>query len=102
MRWSPKDPDEISSYSVDWSRFLGEENISQVNWFVEDSSGVVTSLTAGNTINGLTLANQSNTPTVATAQFENGDLNKTYKVTCRITYGTNTAERTIQLPMREK
>jgi len=27
-KWPDKDPDEVVDYSVDWSRFLGDDTIS--------------------------------------------------------------------------
>jgi len=104
LKWPAKDPDEILEYSVDWSRFIGDDTISAVNWHVDDSDGTKTSITANQTVNGLKLTAQSNTTTVATAQWADGTVNTTYNVTCSITYGSNSlvAERTIKLPIKER
>ena len=34
-RWPDKDKDEIVDYSVDWSRFLGEDTLSSATWFIK-------------------------------------------------------------------
>jgi len=41
-RWPDKDKDEIVDYSVDWSRFLGEDTLSAATWFIKDASGITT------------------------------------------------------------
>lgn len=103
LKWPFKDPDETLDYSVDWSRFLGDDTILSVQWYVDDSDGTKTAIDPGGTVNGLTLTNQSSTSTVAIAVWSNGTPNYTYKVTCAITYGSSlTVERTIQLPVRER
>jgi hypothetical protein len=35
-KWPDKDPDEMLDYSVDWSRFLGDDTISSVTWYIYD------------------------------------------------------------------
>ncbi len=103
MKWPFKDPDETLDYSVDWSRFLNDEIINSVQWYVSDADGVKTAIAVTETVNGLTLGAQSNTNTVATVRWVAGTANTTYKVTCAITYNTNlVAERVIQLPVKER
>ena len=43
-KWPDKDKDEILDYSIDWSRFLGDDTISGVSWFVDDNQGTKTPL----------------------------------------------------------
>ena len=102
LKWPPKDPDEKLDYSVDWSRFLGEDTISSVSWFINDADGVKTTAQAVTTVNGLTFEGNSNSNTVALAVFSGGTNNTFYDVTCRITFGTSqlTSERKIKLPIR--
>lgn len=103
MKWPFKDPDEIQDYTVDWSRFLNDDTIDSVQWYVRDSDGTKTAIAATETVDGLTLGAQTNTNTVATARWSNGTANKTYRVTCAITYNTTlVAERVIQLPVKER
>ncbi len=103
MKWPFKDPDEIQDYTVDWSRFLGDYTIVSVQWYIRDSDGTKVAVNASETVDGLTLAAQTTTDTVATARWANGTVNKTYRVTCSIQYNTAlVAERTIQLPIRER
>jgi len=104
LKWPPKDPDETLDYSVDWSRFLGSDTISSVVWKIEDTDGTDNTVSAPETVNGLTINAASNTNTVATAQIADGTLNTTYNVICQITFGASNlvATRTIRLPIREK
>lgn len=101
MKWSPKDPDEIRNFSIDWSRLIYPETISSVRWFLYDEDGVKTELTTPQTVNELTALQQSATSTVSTIQFSGGTAGVTYRVTCEITYNNITAERTVRLPIRE-
>ena len=103
MKWPFKDPDEVQDYSVDWSRFLNDFTISSVQWYIRDADGTKTAVSATETVDGLTLGTQSKTNTVATARWAGGTANKTYRVTCAITYNTSlVAERVIQLPIKER
>jgi len=103
MKWPFKDPDEIQDYSVDWSRFLGTDTINSVAWFVKAADGTKTAIANSGTVDGLTLFGSGNTTTVAVARWSNGTANKTYKVTCAITYANVlVAERVIQLPVKER
>lgn len=103
MKWPFKDPDEILDYSVDWSRFLDGETITSVQWYILDADGTKTAVSPIQTVNGLSLNAQVNTTTVATARFANGNNNETYRVVCAVTYnGGLIAERTVQLPIRER
>ena len=52
FKWPNKDPDETLDYTVDWSRFLGYDHatstgntIANNSWFIDDASGVKTSIT---------------------------------------------------------
>ena len=103
MKWPFKDPDEIQDYSVDWSRFLGSYAINNVQWFIRDADGTKTPVSSAETVDGLTLGAQTSTDKVAPARWSGGTANKTYRVTCSITYNTAlVAERTIQLPIKER
>ena len=66
FRWPNKDPDETLDYSVDWSRFLGDKTISSVQWFLRDQNRVMQEITAGQTLNDITITSTTNTDTVAT------------------------------------
>jgi hypothetical protein len=103
FKWANKDPDEILDYSVDWSRFLGTATITSVAWFVDNSSGVKTAITAGNTVNGIQNVSQTNTNTVATINLGLGTLNEEYKFYCRMSDSTGSiAERVIKLRIKEQ
>ena len=105
FRWPNKDPDETLDYSVDWSRYLDTATISSVSWFVNNSSGVKTSLPQGSTVN--TIINSAQTTSTdnktATINVAGGTNNVEYTFTCQITDSTGTvSERTIKLRVREK
>ena len=102
-KWPDKDKDEMLDYSVDWSRFLGDDIISAVTWYVDDADGVKTAVTDASVVNGLQFVTGTNTTTVATARFSLGTNNVRYNVTCRV--NTNEGlqyERSIFLRVKEK
>lgn len=103
-KWPSKDPDETLDYSVDWSRFLGDEDsISTVTWFVDDADGVKTQLDAGEIVYGIQNITQTKTNTVATINLGLGVNNRQYKFTCNMTDTSgNTAERVIKLRIKER
>jgi hypothetical protein len=103
FRWPNKDKDETLDYSVDWSRWIGSATISQVVWYVDDSSSVKTALTAGNTVNGIQNVSQTISGNVATINLGLGTNNTEYKFTCSMTDSTgSTAERVIRLRIKEQ
>ena len=102
-KWPDKDKDEMLDYSVDWSRFLGDDTVSSVTWYIDDADGVKTQVTNATIVNGLQFVSGTNTNTVATARFSLGTNNTRYNVTCRIntTEGLQ-YERSIFLRVKEK
>ena len=109
-KWPNKDPDEKLDYSIDWSRFLGDDTIStnpRIAWFINDADGVKTAATYNQdvTIDGLTSkgALQTQSSTVATIRLEAGTINKTYKLTCQMTSTPSglVAERSVTLRIKE-
>ena len=103
FKWPPKDKDELLDYSVDWSRFLGTATISSITWFVDNSDGVKTTLTAGSTVNGIQNVAQTISGGVATINLGLGTANYDYKFTCRMTDSTGSiAERVIRLKIKEQ
>tara|TARA_R100000152_G_C6762839_1_gene187168 strand:- start:714 stop:1037 length:324 start_codon:yes stop_codon:yes gene_type:complete len=105
FRWPNKDPDEQLDYSIDWSRFLGSATISSVAWFVNNSSGVKTSIGAGVTVNGIQNVSQttSSDNQTATINLGSGTNNLEYTFFCRITDSTGSqAERSVKLRVRDK
>ena len=103
FKWPPKDKDELLDYSVDWSRFLGAAAISGIVWYVDDSAGVKTALSAGNTVNGIQNVSQTISGSVATINLGLGTANYDYKFTCRMTDSSGSvAERVIRLKIKEQ
>jgi len=103
FKWPSKDKDETLDYSVDWSRFLNGATISSITWYVDNSSGVATALTAGNTVNGIQNVSQTISGGVATINLGLGTDNYDYKFTCRMTDSTgNVAERVVRLKIKEQ
>lgn len=104
LKWPAKDPDTSLDYSIDWSRFLGSDTITSVEWFIYDSDGTKTAVSANDTVNSLTFVGQSKTSTISLAVFSGGTNNTIYDISCRITFGADsyTSERKVKLPIREK
>ena len=102
-KWPPKYKDELLDYSVDWSRFLGTATISLITWYVDDSAGVKTEITAGSTVNGIQNVAQTISGSVATINLGLGTANYDYKFTCRMQDNTGSiAERVIRLKIKEQ
>ena len=102
-KWPDKDPDEIQDFSVDRSRFLGDDTISAVTWFVKDANGNKEQLSDSEVVDGLQFVQGTISGKVATARFSLGTNNKRYTVTCRITTGEGLQyERSIFLRVKEK
>jgi hypothetical protein len=103
FRWPNKDPDETLDYSVDWSRWLNGATISTVVWYVDDSAGAKTALTAGSTVNGLQNVAQTISNGVATINLGLGTNNTEYKIYCRMSDNSgNIAERVVRLRIKEQ
>lgn len=88
--WSPsKDPDDIDTYRVDWSRFLiGGELISSSSW-IGDA--------------GLVLSNETHSPTMTQVQVSGGTVNTQMNLTNRIvTTDGNQYDRSMKIPIRNK
>lgn len=102
-KWPDKDPDETVDYSVDWSRFLGDDTITSATWFIKDANGNKEQVSATEVVNGLQFVVGTIASQVATARFGLGTNNIRYTITCRInTAGGLQYERSIFLRIREK
>jgi hypothetical protein len=103
FKWPNKDPDETLDYSVDWSRWLNGATISTIVWYVDNSAGAKTALTAGNTVNGLQNVAQTISGGVATINLGLGTNNTEYKIYCNMSDSSgNVAERVIRLRIKEQ
>lgn len=103
FRWPNKDPDETLDYSVDWSRWLNGATISSVVWYVDNSSGVKTTITSGSTVNGIQNVSQTVSGGVATINLGLGTTNTEYKFYCSMSDSSgNVAERVIRLRVKEQ
>lgn len=103
FRWPNKDQNEVLDYSVDWSRWLNGAAIASVAWYVDDSTGTKTAITAGNTVNGIQNVSQSVSGSVATINLGLGTNNTEYKFYCSMSDATgSTAERVIRLRIKEQ
>jgi len=102
-KWPDKDPDEMLDYSVDWSRFLGDDTVSGVTWFIKDANGVKEQVSDSEVVNGLQFVTGTISGKVATARFSLGTNNIRYSVICRVNTGEGLQyERTIFLRVKEK
>ena len=103
FKWPNKDPDETLDYSVDWSRWLNGATISTIVWYVDNSAGAKTALTAGNTVNGLQNVAQTISGGVATINLGLGTNNTEYKIYCNMSDSSGSvAERVIRLRIKEQ
>lgn len=103
FKWPPKDKDELLDYSIDWSRFLGTATISSITWFVDNASGVKTTIAAGAVVNGIQNVAQTISGGVATINLGLGTANFDYKFTCRMQDSTGSiAERVVRLKIKEQ
>jgi len=102
-KWPDKDKDEVVDYNIDWSRFLGDDTISSVTWFIDAADGTKTEVSNTDVVNGLQKVSQTNTTTVATIRLGLGTNNTRYKITCRIlTAESLQYERAVFIRIREK
>ena len=102
-RWPDKDKDEIVDYSVDWSRFLGNDTVAAATWYIKDASGVATLVEDSGIVNGLQFITGTLSGKVSTARFSLGTNNIRYTIICRISTGAGLQyERSIFLRVREK
>ena len=89
-RVSPKDPDAVIKYGIDWSDYLGTEEIISSEW-ITDGAIVVES--------------HSHDTTSTAVLLSGGIVGEYYNVTNRITYtgtgGNETDDRTIVVPVRD-
>lgn len=83
------DPDAILDYCIDWSAFLEEDDtIDTSTWTVTD---------------GIVIASNTNTTTVATVWLSGGTVGAWYRVTNHIvTAAGREDERTIRIRIRER
>jgi hypothetical protein len=82
---------------------LSLSTISSCSWFVDNSSGVKTAITAGNTVNGIQNVAQTISGSVTTINLGLGTNNTEYKFYCRITDNSgNVAERVTRLRVKEQ
>ena len=105
LKFPNKDKDDTLDYSVDWSRFLGTNTISQVLWFVKNENGVKTRINAGDTINNITSTSQliSTNGKVAIICVSGRTNNLTYSFTCSITDSRGlSTERSINITIKER
>lgn len=94
-----KDPDSMLDYSVDWSDWLGADDIASVVWFVDDVEGGVAE---GDSL-FVEIAYCFFTDKVATVWLSQGVVRRSYDVTCRITTTSGRVDdRTFRVKINEK
>ena len=103
FKWPDKDKDDILDFNVDWSRFLGDDNISGVTWYIDDANGVKTEVSAADVVNGLQMVQKTNTLSISTIRLSLGVNNVRYLITCKVTTVEGLQyERSIYLRVKEK
>lgn len=102
-KWPDKDKDETQDYTVDWSRFLGDDTIGSVAWYIYTTDDVKTEVSATDVVSGLQAISFTNTDTAATIRLGLGTNNVRYKIGCKITTTESLVfERSVFLRIREK
>ena len=102
-KWPDKDKDEILDYSIDWSRFLDDDTISGVTWFITGSDAVKTEVTNATVVDGLQMVSDTYTTTVSTIRLSLGTNNRRYNITCKVTTVEGLQyERSVYLRIKEK
>ena len=102
-KWPDKDKDEVLDYSVDWSRFLGDDTLSAVEWYINDEAGTKTPVNPIDIVNGIQYVSGTFTSTVSTIRLGLGTNNIKYTITCKITTAEGLQyERSIFLRVKEK
>jgi hypothetical protein len=102
-KWPDKDKDEILDYSIDWSRFLGDDTISGVTWFITGSDDVKTEVSNATVVDGLQMVTGTYTTTVATIRLSLGTNNRRYNISCQVTTVEGLQyERSVYLRIKEK
>ena len=88
-KWSPKDPDEILDYNIDWSpRLTTPDTIASSEWFVPD---------------GLVNENDGMEAATTTIWLSSGTLNDKYEILNRITtLEGRTMDQTVTLQIKTK
>ncbi|HZY76546.1 MAG TPA: hypothetical protein VFE40_09525 [Jatrophihabitantaceae bacterium] len=83
-----KDPDAVLDYQIDWSAWLDGDTIVTSVWIVPD---------------GIVKDSDSHTDTAATIWLSGGTIDKTYRVTNRITTAAGrTDDRTEPVTIRDR
>ena len=102
-KWPDKDKDEITDYSVDWSRFLGADTLAAAVWFIQDADGTKEQVDDAEIVNDLQFVQGTLSGQVSTARLSLGTNNVRYTITCQITTGNGLQyERSIFLRVKEK
>ena len=93
LSWStPKDPDEVLDYQIDWSTLLGTDTIITSTWVFADAQD-----------NALVMDSNTHTTTTATVWLSAGTAGTTYQLTNRITtLGGRTRDQTMKLKVKDK
>lgn len=120
FKFPDKDPDEQLDYTVDWSRYLTEDqsiDFGNSLWKIQKKDGTYDLFGADqtfegdaviekaqSTLNGLTMESQTWTTDKAVIVLSKGIANTSYRLLCEIKIsGTNiTTNREINLRVRER
>lgn len=85
-----KDPDAVLDYSVDWTAWLGGDEIDSSEWLLEQCAQIE-------------VASDSKTATKTAVWLRGGNAGATYLVTNRIvTAGGRTDDRTISVKVEDR
>jgi len=83
-----KDPQSLLDYAVDWTDWLGTDDIISVVWTVQQ---------------GIQKIRESNDLKTAKIELSGGSVGEVYSISCRITTGESRVdERTFRVHIRQK
>lgn len=120
FRWPNKDPDESLDYSVDWSRFLGDDKtIDSVTWHIKSTEyntktelgpgETLTTASGSATTDSIQNVSQTQSPLlgksgdkIATINIGGGINNVEYTLFCQMFFSGGQAERSIKLRVKER
>lgn len=104
FKWPSKSPEEVLDYSLDWSRLIETPVIiSSVSWFIEYEGFPKVAFPVTSTVYGLRNNAAPITGKDTTIFLSQGVLNRTYKLTCRVTDSLSRVfERSVTIQIRNR
>ena len=102
-RWPNKDPDEMLDNTIDWSRLVpSDQTITMVTWYIDDETGVKTTVVPTSTVNFLYVESVSLSGAKTTIILSAGTSGVDYKITCNVLLsGGLSFERSVRMSVKD-